>query len=195
MKKLIYLLSLTLIVAVFASCANKGMKVVTSEDSQSNVSEYNTYAWISSVENIPNGYAFFSPEGTMVFNNTSSRKMIKDAIELQMEARGFTQSSSNPDMLVNFSVLEEATQLRTFVMTNGQGFLGIGPVSTTVRMVPVDAGTVLINFLDAESASQIWQGFASGALNEDDIKNMGAMKTKVGAIFEDFDFNKFNTKF
>jgi hypothetical protein len=195
MRKLTNLLSLALLVVVSASCANKGMKVVTSESPQSDVSEYNTYAWISNVENIPNGYAFFSPEGTMIFNNTSSRKMIKEAVELQMEARGFTESSSNPDMLVNFSVLEEATQLRTFVMTNGQGFLGIGPVSTTVRMVPVEAGTVLINFLDAESATQIWQGFASGALNEDDIKNMGAMKTKVGAIFEDFDFNKFNTKF
>jgi hypothetical protein len=192
MEKSTYPLSLTLLDEIFASCADKNRKVVNHKHSQSDVSGYNTYAWVSNVENIPNGYAFFSPEGTMIFNNTLSRKMIKDAVELQMEARGFTQSSSNPDMLINFSVLEKDTQLRTFVMTNGQDYLGIGPVSTTVRMVSVDFGTVLINFLDAESATQIWQGFASGALNEDDIKNMGAMKTKVGAIFEDFDFNQFS---
>jgi hypothetical protein len=193
MEKSTYPLSLTLLDEIFASCAEKNRKVVTHKHFQSDVSGYKTYAWVSNVENIPNGYAFFSPEGTMIFNTTLSRKMIKDAVELQMEARGFTQSSSNPDMLINFSVLEKDTQLRTFVMTNGQNYLGIGPVSTTVRMVSVVFGTVLINFLDAESTTQIWQGFASGALNKDDIKNMSAIKTKLGVIFEDFNFNQFNT--
>ncbi len=57
-------------------------------------------------------------------------------------------------------------------------------------MVPVKKGTVLINFLDAKTGAQICQGYASGALNEEDAKDMGKMQTKVAAIFEDFDFNQ-----
>jgi len=193
MEKSTYPLSLTLLDEIFASCADKSRNVVTLKHSQSDVSEYNTYAWVANVDNIPNGYEFFPPKGTMVFNNTSSRKMIKDAVEVQMEAKGFIKSSNNPDMLINFSVLEEDTQLGTFVMTNGKDYLGIGLVSESVRMVTLDFGTVLINFLDAESDTQIWQGLASGALNEDDIENMSAIKTKVGAIFEDFAFNRLYT--
>jgi hypothetical protein len=193
MKKLTYLFSFILLSAFLSSCSNKGMKVVTREDGGTEVSNYDSFAWVANVDNIPNVYAFYGPGGTLVFNNNSARKMIKEAVELQMKARGFTNDNSNPDMLVNFSVLEGPTELRTYVMNNGQDYLGLGPRSEAVRMVPVDEGTVLINFIDAKTGTQIWQGFASGALNEEDIKSMGKVETKVGAIFEDFDFNQFNT--
>lgn len=193
MKKLTYVLTFILLSSIMASCSNKGMKVVTREDSMMDLSEYDTYAWVAAVEKIPNMYAFFGPGGPLVFNNTSSRKMVKDALELQLGARGFAPSATNPEMLVNFSILEEDTELRTFVMNNRQDYLGIGPRSEAAKMVPVEKGTILINFLDAETGGQIWQGFASGALNPEDVKDMNALKTKVGAIFEDFDFNQFDT--
>lgn len=194
MKKLTYLLTFTIFTMMLAACSNEGMKVVTREDDDSTLSDYSTYAWIDDVEDIPNAYALIGPRETLVFNNKSSRKMIKEAVELQMEARGFTKDKRSPEMLINFSVLEEDTELRKYILDNGQDYLGWGPRSQEVQMVPVDEGTVLINFMDARSGSQIWQGFASGALNPDDIKNMSATKTKVGAIFEDFDFNQFNTQ-
>lgn len=193
MKKLTYIITFIFLTAIMASCSNKGMKVVTREDGGSDLSEYDTYAWVAAVENIPYMYALLGPNGSLVFNNTSARKMAKDAIELQMEARGFAASATNPEILVNFLILEEDTELRTFVLNNRQDYLGFGPTSEAVKMVPVEKGTVLINFLDAKTGNQIWQGFASGALNPDDLKDMSAMKTKVGAIFEDFDFNQFNT--
>jgi hypothetical protein len=193
MKNLTYTLIFIFLSVIMASCANQGMKVVTREDNNSSLSDYNTYAWVSDVEKIPLAYALVGPQGSIMFNNTSGRKMIKDAVEVQMEARGFTRSSTNPGLLVNFSILEEPTELRTFVMNNGQDYLGFGPRSEAAKMVPVEKGTVLINFLDAKTGNQVWQGFASGALKEEDIKNMSAVKTKVGAIFENFDFNQFNT--
>jgi hypothetical protein len=193
MKKLTYLLTFIFLIAIIASCSNKGMKVVTREDSEADLSEYDTYAWVSAVENIPNMYALLGPEGSLVFNNTSGRKTAKDAIEIQMKARGFATSATNPEILVNFLLLEEATELRTFVLNNRQDYLGFGPRSEAVKMVPVEKGTILINFLDAKTGGQIWQGFASGALISDDMKDIDTLKSKVGAIFEDFDFNQFNT--
>lgn len=194
MKKLTNILTFTLISLVLASCSNKGLKVVTQESAQDEVENYDTYAWVDDIENIPNGYAIFGPQGTLIFNNESSSKMIKEAIELQMEARGFSHDHRNPEMLVNFNVLEEDTELREYILNNGQDYLGFGPRSEEVKMVPVDAGTVLINFLDAKTGSQIWQGFASGALMPEDTKNMSILRTKVAAIFENFDFNQFNSE-
>ncbi|MBB6325037.1 hypothetical protein FHS59_000652 [Algoriphagus iocasae] len=193
MKKLTYLLIATFISMTFISCSNNGMKVVTREDGDTSLSGYNTYAWISEKQNIPNAYALLGSNEALVFNNESSQKMIKDAVELQMAARGFKKDAQNPDMLINFEVLEDDTELRKYILDNGQDYLGFGPRSESVQMIPVDEGTVLINFMDSRSGNQIWQGYASGALEEKDIKNMSAMQEKVGAIFEDFDFNQFNT--
>jgi hypothetical protein len=193
MKKLTYIITFIFLTAIMASCSNKGMKVVTRDDAGVDLSNYDTYAWVANVENIPSGYALFEPNGTLIFNNTSSRKMIKDAVELQMKARGFAENTMKPEMLVNFIVLEEDTELRTYMLNNNQDYLGFGPRSEAIKMVPVKAGTVLINFLDARTGNQLWQGFASGALNSEDVKTMSGVETKVGAIFEDFDFNQFNT--
>jgi len=192
MKKLIYILSFTALSTIMVSCTNQGMKVATREDEGSQLADYDTYAWVADVENIPYIYAFYGPEGTLIFNNTSGRKMVKDAVELQMKARGFTENANNPEMLVNFSILEGDTELRTFTLNSRQDYLGIGPRSDAAKMVPVEKGTVLINFLDAKTGAQIWQGYASGAVSEEDAKDMGKMQTKVAAIFEDFDFNQFD---
>ncbi|MEB2780953.1 DUF4136 domain-containing protein [Algoriphagus sp. C2-6-M1] len=193
MKKLSYFLLFTLFSLTLAACSNQGMKVVTRDDGSINLSNYSTYEWIADVENIPNSYALIGPHETLVFNNQSAQKMIKDAVELQMEARGFARDHSNPEMLINFTVLEKDTELRKYILDNGQDYLGFGPRSKATQMVPVDAGTVLINFMDAKTGVQIWQGYASGALDPNDIKNMSTMQQKVGAIFEDFDFNQFQT--
>ncbi len=193
MKKLTYFILFITFTMIVTSCANKGMKVVTREDGEASLSEYSTYAWLSDKENIPSVFAFIGPYETLVFNNESSQKMIKEAIELQLEARGFAKDERNPDMLINFDVLEGETELRKYILDNGQDYLGFGPRSESVQMIPVDKGTVLINFLDSKSGNQIWQGYASGALEERDIENMTAIQEKVGAIFEDFDFNQFET--
>lgn len=191
MKKLTYLLLFTFIGLSIAACSNKSMKVVTREDGDADLSNYSTYAWFEDVENIPNSYALVGPNEALIFNNLSAQKMIKEAVELQLKARGFTLDNRNPEMLVNFRVLEGKTELRKYILDNGQDYLGFGPRSEATQMVPVDPGTVLINFMDSKSGTQIWQGYASGALNSNDVKDSNAMQAKVGAIFEDFDFDQF----
>ncbi|MBN3583695.1 DUF4136 domain-containing protein [Algoriphagus aestuarii] len=193
MKKLTYLLIATFTSLAFVSCSNNGMKVVTREDGDAGLSNYDTYAWLSEKQNIPSIYALVGPDEALIFNNESSQKMIKEAIELQLAARGFKKDNRNPEMLINFNILEDETELRKYILDNGQDYLGFGPRSESVQMIPVDEGTVLINFLDSKSGNQIWQGYASGALEEKDIENKTNLENKVGAIFEDFDFNQFDT--
>ncbi|WP_296702303.1 DUF4136 domain-containing protein [Algoriphagus sp.] len=175
------------------SCSPSGMKVVTQEKESAEVSDYHTYNWVFDEAMIPEEKMIVAPDGILVYNNMSDRKKVKDAIELQMKATGFEKDILNPEMLVDFSILENDTELRKYVLNNGQDYLGFGPRSETTQMVPVEEGTVIINFLDAETGRQIWQGFASGTLEKDDLKSLNTINNKVGAIFEDFNFDQFGT--
>ena len=47
-------------------------------------------------------------------------------------------------------------------------------------------------FLDADTGMQVWQGFASGALEESDAEDNNRLQAKVAAIFEEFDFSAFD---
>lgn len=193
MKNRLTILMISIFAVATFACSPSGMKVVTQEKETADVSNYQTYNWIFEDAIIPEDKMIVASEGILVYNNQSDRKKLKDAIELQMEARGFKKEVLNPDMLVDFSILENDTELRKFVMTNGQDYLGFGPRSETTQMVPVEEGTVIINFLDATTGYQIWQGFASGTLEKEDMNNLSTIKNKVGAIFEDFNFDQYGT--
>ncbi len=135
-------------------------------------------------------------EEGMLFNNKKHKKNIKEAIDTQLEARGFTEDTNDPDVLITVRVTEREEQLRTFNRRSGTGmgqsYLGHGPMSANAQMVEVEPGTILLNFMDAESGDIIWQGFASGALEEGDMRDEETIKTKIGAIFDQFNFSNFS---
>jgi len=166
-------------------------KTYTDSKHFQDLSEYQTYDWVFSKELIPEDHILIDGNMTFIYNNETSNAHIKEAIEVQMEARGFAHDENNPDMLVNFRILEQPTEMRTYTMTNGQDYLGFGPRSTNSKMVPVEAGTVIVNFLDADSGNQIWQGFASGAFDVEDLKDISNLEAKIISIFNDWNFENF----
>jgi hypothetical protein len=123
--------------------------------------------------------------------NRINKKTLKEAIETQLQAKGFTKETNNPDLLVSYMVLDEPTQLRTF-RRGTYTYLGEGPTGNNVEMVDVEPGAILVNFTDAETGSQVWQGFASAALEESDLKDDQTIKAKIAAIFQEFDFSGFS---
>lgn len=187
------LLCLTPLVLNFG-CASKGAVTIGSDHREgADISEYRTYSWFSNDGEMPSTHVFLGSQSAMIFHKEPTKSDLKEAIETQLEAKGFTNDSESPDMLANYTVLEEAGQLRTF-SRDGQTFLGQGPSGRNVQMVNVEAGTILVNFTDAESGMQVWQGFASGALDEDDVKDKTTLQAKIGAIFDEFDFSGFSLK-
>ncbi len=186
----IYLLSLATL--VFFACSSKGMVTVGADERlDANISEFRTFKWVSNVGEMPTTHIFLGSQGAYIFHKEPARSHLKDAIETQLEAKGFTEASNNADMLVNYMVLEESGQLRTYVRGN-QTYLGEGPVERDVEMVNVKAGTILVNFIDGKTGTQVWQGFASGALKESDAKDKNTIQAKVAAIFDQFDFSAFS---
>ncbi len=182
---------LCLSTVIFFGCASQGTLSVGSDQKIDNdISEFQTYNWVSDAGEMPSTQILLGSHSALVFHQESTRTKLKEGIETQLDAKGFTKDSNNPDMLVNYTVLEEADQLRTYTR-EGHSYLMEGPVERDVEMVDVEAGTVLINFINADTGAQVWQGFASGALEESDIKDDEILQSKIEAIFNLFDFSGF----
>ncbi|HSF52300.1 MAG TPA: DUF4136 domain-containing protein [Algoriphagus sp.] len=181
----------TFILTVFTASLAFAQQTYTDKNVDVNLSEYQTYEWVFSKETIPENHVIIDGSLMLLYNNMSANKHVKDAIDTQMEAKGFSHDPNNPDMLINFQILENPTELRTYTMTNGQNYLGFGPKSMSSKMVPVKAGTVIVNFIDAETGSQVWQGFASGAFDVTDMKDVSNLEAKVIALFNDWNFDPF----
>ena len=78
------------------------------------IKSINSYSWTRDIDNIPKDQLFIGPNGVLIFNNESGRKMIKDAIQYELDSRGYKRMDGNGvDMLVSFSVLEQPGRLRT----------------------------------------------------------------------------------
>lgn len=176
---------------IFFGCASQGTLSVGSDQKIDNdIADFQTYNWVSDAGEMPSTQILMGSRSAIIFHQESTRTRLKEGIETQLDAKGFTKDSTNPDMLVNYTLLEEADQLRTYTR-EGQSYLMEGPVERDVQMVDVEPGTVLINFINAETGVQVWQGFASGALEESDVKDKEILQSKIEAIFKRFDFSGF----
>ena len=153
------------------------------------VSDYQTYAWSKQIDKIPNDAVFVGPNGVLVFNNESTRKNIKDAIEYQLDAKGYKQDNSNPDMIVLFEVLEQPANLTTY---NGYKMYNNGLDSTrtpeNVEQTKVNPGTLLINIVDAKTSKVAWQGYASGILKPDMVNDEAKIRQAVASMFDQFKY-------
>jgi hypothetical protein len=192
MKKVVYLSFSVLIFAILlTSCsATKSTPVVgKNADISANFKNIKTFNWTAGIDNIPTDKILIVPNGVYVFNNESGRKMIKDAVKYELDARGYTMSEANPDMLVSFSVTEQGGSLRT---TNGYVTVSSGEKVRTednVSFTDVKPGTLIVNFIDAKTNTQIWQGFASGILKSDQMQEQTRVRQAVATVFSQFKYN------
>lgn len=184
------ILSITLVTLLSTSLA-LGQKTYTEKREKADLGEYETYDWVYNKDNIPDDKLLVNGDMVLLYNNSTTNKHVKDAISMQMKAKGFSHDEKDPDMLVNFHILESPTELRTYRLNNEQDYLGFGPRSLTTKMVPVEAGTVIVNFTDAETGVHVWQGFASGAFDVEDLKDISKLEAKVISIFNDWNFDPF----
>lgn len=190
MKKRFFILPAILSMMLFASCSssNTTQEIGKNVDPDAHLASAKSYTWTSNIDQIPNDQVFISPTGVLVFNNESARKMIKDAIQYELDARGYNMKDSTADMLISFYILERADSLRTtngFVEVMGDKVLTEENVSWT----PVEPGTLIINIVDKDSLKMVWQGFASGILKPEDLNDQSKVRQAVSSIFSKFNHN------
>lgn len=174
----------------FCYCVRSQNVVIGSDNSfKTSLNDYSTYAWSQNIDQIPSGAIYVSPSGVYIFNNESVRSRIKEAIEYELGARGYKKEENNPDMLVLFTVTERPGNLRTY---NGYEMIDNGADSTRTpsdaTTTHIDAGTLIINIIDAKSGAVAWQGFASGILKPEMVNDESQIRQAVASIFNRFNF-------
>lgn len=94
-------------------------------------------------------------------------KRIDDAIVREMQAKGLTQTSDNPDLLI---AVHTQTKDKINVSSWGYsyadyyyfGYWGMGPSQTTVTQY--EEGSLIIDLVDNADDELIWRGVATRAL-------------------------------
>lgn len=174
-------------ILILMTTAVAAQKVGTDKDLNASIKEYKTYAWSKNIDQIPKDKIFVGPNGVLVFNNVSTRSKIKDAIHYELDARGYKLNEADPDFIVTYQVTEQPADITTYngyVTING----GLDKVRTpdNVQKTHLKPGTVLIDFVDAKTSKQVWQGYASGILKPDMINDQSKVRGAVASIFSKY---------
>jgi hypothetical protein len=191
MKKLLLIPALLIFIAMQQSCTARSKASVAgkSADVKADFNSIETFNWTADIDNIPKDVIFVGQNGVLVFNNESARKKIKDAIKYELDSRGYKPAVDDPGMLISFSVLEQPSSLHT---TDGYVTLSSGEKVLTEKNVTytdVKPGTLLINFMDPKTGKMIWQGFASGILQADQMNDEAKVHQAVSTVFNQFKYN------
>jgi len=165
------------------------------KDNSVDIKRYKTYAWVKKPE---------KKEAKPNPGNELIELTIRNTVNEQLQKRGYTESSSDPDLLVTSDLLVERNIERrsdavytepyyqSYYNPNSGKLItyyfpsqlaGFDNYSTAIRK-----GTITLTFLDARTDKAVWQGWASKKLYD---TNMDADEIfqDVRSIFNKFDGN------
>jgi len=154
----------TLILITLITACGSTTKIHSDYDQSVDFSQYKTYN-------------YFSPMGIENPNYSSLLgQMFRDAIDAQMQPRGYVKSD-NPDILINVSArLEDKTKVTTMSDPMYGGYYGYRGgmydpwggygYGTTTHVSQYTEGTVNVDMVDIKQKRMIWEGVAIGRVNE-----------------------------
>jgi len=153
-----------------AGCESNPIKTRSQADPNANLSSYHTYGFVAEPGTNRSGYS------------TPITTYFKSAITREMNARGYTQTDNNPDLLINFNTnAREQVDIRsTPSMSYGYGYYGYrgglyaaGPIGggTDVSTVRYKQGTANIDVVDAAKKQLVWEGVAEGKITDKMMQN------------------------
>lgn len=172
-------------VSLLAACSS-GPKIKTDYDHSIDFSQFKTYG-------------YFSPMGIENPNYSSILgQMFRDAIDAQMQPRGYVKSD-NPDILINVSArLQDKTKVTTTTDPMYGGYYGYrgglydpwGGYGTTTHVSQYTEGTVNIDMVATQQKRMIWEGVAIGRVNEKDSNDRlrADIQSGVAEMFKGYPF-------
>src|SRR5258708_38578931 len=149
--------------------------VTTDFDHQANFSQYKTYSWQS-----------IQPA------NSLWDARIKNAVDAQLAAKGWTQVDSGGDVaIVAIKTTQTQRSLQTFYdgMGGGWGWRrfgggGFGEATTTEQ--DYKEGALVVDLYDAKTKQLIWRGSAEDTLSSKADKNEKKLDKGVAKMFKKF---------
>lgn len=147
--------------------------IQTDFDHQANFSQYKTYSW----EAIKGANSLWDAR-------------IKEAVNAQLAAKGWTQVDSGGDVcIVAMKTSQTQRTLQTFYDGLGggwgwRGFGGFGESTTTEQ--DYKEGTLVIDLYDAKTKQLIWRGSSEDTVSSKAEKNEKNLDKGVAKMFKDF---------
>ncbi len=160
------------------------VRIEADEKLNNDFSEYKTYNFVSHVdEELDPGFYFL--------NDLEFKANVRETVKGELEGLGYRRDENDPDLLISFRVFDEPVTLKGFTDPGyGDGYWG---TDMQVRewgdttSYDVEAGTLLLSVLDAEQGEIVWQGFASGLLDQDAFsKDEQKIAEAVELLFEEY---------
>jgi len=167
---------LLLLALALAGCAPR-FKVATNTDPTAAFANYRTYA-------------FAEPLGTDRPNYSSLlSQYLRTAVSRELDARGYRQTDTKPDLLVNFNVQTKDKISTTSVPTGPAygGYYGYraGYYGTwggyQTQVTQYTQGTLTIDLVDLARKQLVWDGTVVGRVREEDRQNLEAVVNQVVA--------------
>ena len=147
--------------------------VTTDFDHQANFSQYKTYSWQE-----------IKPA------NSLWDARIKNAVDAQLAAKGWTQVDSGGDVsVVAIKTTQTEKTLQTFYDGFGGGWRwrglgGMGESTTTVQNYK--EGTLVVDLYDAKTKQLLWRGSAEDTLSNKAAQNEKNLDKGVAKMFKKF---------
>ena len=180
---------------IFASCA-----ITTHVETATGVNfdSYKTFGWAT----VNGEKREDSADNDIVDNN------IKNAITAQLENKGWTETTQNPDVIMDYCVMVEkrvnqvSEPAYSYPYTHyyyngwrrrgGYMYYPSDLIGYHTDNVPFKEGTLTVNMVEAKSNKLIWQGSAVGDVSSKTVTTQ-EMQTDVTSIFKKFDLPKTNS--
>src|SRR5437879_11887067 len=150
-------------------------QVKTDFDHQANFSQYKTYSWQE-----------IKPA------NSLWDARIKNAVDAQLAAKGWTQVDSGGDVaIVAIKTTPTQRSLQTFYDGVGGGwgwrrFGGGGFGESTTTEQDYKGGRLVVDKFDAKTKQMVWRGSAEDTLSDKADKNEKNLDKGVAKMFKDF---------
>lgn len=170
-------------VAFIAGVRAQSITVRSDRSLNADIDDYKTFYWSSQAD------AWLDEGGIYFLNDLGMKAIIRDAVKGELMGLGYQLQSHEPDIIVNFRVFDKPVTLK--------GYEGYGTsywdderyrTADNATTYDVEAGTLLVSLADRKNGRVIWQGFASGLIeNNVFIKEEGRIREAVNLIFNEFD--------
>ena len=149
-NKLFAIFGIMLLVAGCASSVTKDIMIDTDIDPKANLKGYSTYTWLGSAAIV------YDPEGKWEPPQFDADAEIKFLIDRELRARGMTESSANPDLIIAYAAGIDMASME----------IKIDPESNLETLRDVPMGALVVALIDGKTGLAIWGGVATAEIQQ-----------------------------
>ena len=186
--------------------ANAQTQITVATDKNLEVAEFDDYKTFTFADHIEK-----ASDDAFFWDSELLKIVTREEVEEELEALGYEYTENeNADILVNFRVFAESTELLgwtdNFADENYWGpmemrkkAIGIKPSAEVrepgdAKTYQLDKGSLIIQMVDLEKQEMVWQGYSSGIIDDKNILDpeKERIDQAVEMIFDKYNYTAYN---